>query len=284
MIVTWKYKERGTAYQRLDSRARLIFMLALLFAIIQVWDLRILLLFLAAALIQYRASRLTFGETRAFWTIMGVFITFITVVTFLTGRGGVGIFSDTHILWQGGQGWLALTISSERLAFAASQFVRLGTMALLVGVFPYTIHPARYGITFRSLGLRDTWAVATDLAFRFVPNLAHDFSTTMDAQRARGYELERAGGLIRALRNLAPLIVPVTIGAILKGEELIDAMDLRAFNTGKRTWYHQLAYRLPDYLLLALGLGTLATVTVLNFALPGFGDLWVPAWLSALAR
>src|SRR6185503_9315941 len=120
-----------------------------------------------------------------------------------------------------------LTISSERLAFAISQFVRLVSMVLLVSVFPYTIHPARYGVTFKGLGMSDKFAVATDLAFRFVPSLTQDFATTMDAQKARGYELERAGGLIRALRNLAPLLVPVTIGAILKGEELIDAMDLR---------------------------------------------------------
>lgn len=284
MLVTWKYKERNTAYQRLDPRARVVFMLALLFAIIQVWDLRILLGFLAVAVIQYAATRLTFRETRAFWTIMGVFVTFITVVTFLTGRGGLDVFSDDHVIWQGGSGWFALTISAERIAFGLSQFVRLVAMALLVGVFPYTIHPARYGVTFRGLGLRDTYAVATDLAFRFVPNLANDFATTMAAQRARGYELERAGGLIRALRNLAPLIVPVTIGAILKGEELIDAMDLRAFTTGRRSWYHRLVYRAPDYLLLAAGVGTLAAVTLLNVVVRGFGDLWVPAWLLALAR
>jgi energy-coupling factor transport system permease protein len=278
MLIAWKYRERGTRYQRLNPRVRLLVILALVFSIIQIWDLRVLLVFFALAVLQYIAARLSWREMRLTWTILGAFITMITLLTFLTGRGGLNVFEDTQILWQG-QGVLAwLTVSVERVSFALAQFVRLLTMALVVVVFPYTIHPARYGVIFKGLGASDQVAVATDLAFRFVPSLGNDFATTMDAQKARGYELERAGGVVRALRHLAPLIVPVTIGAILRGEELIDAMDLRAFGTGPRTWLVQLPMTRADYLLLALGLGTLALVTLLNLFVPAFGGLWVPSW------
>jgi energy-coupling factor transport system permease protein len=278
MLIAWKYRERGTRYQRLNPRVRLLVILALVFSIIQIWDLRVLLVFFALAVLQYIAARLSWREMRLTWTILGAFITMITLLTFLTGRGGLNVFEDTQILWQG-QGVLAwLTVSVERVSFALAQFVRLLTMALVVVVFPYTIHPARYGVIFKGLGASDQVAVATDLAFRFVPSLGNDFATTMDAQKARGYELERAGGVVRALRHLAPLIVPVTIGAILRGEELIDAMDLRAFGTGPRTWLVQLPMTRADYLLLALGLGTLALVTLLNLFVPAFGGLRVPSW------
>ncbi len=103
--------------------------------------------------------------------------------------------------------------------------------------------------------------------------------TTMEAQRAHGYELERAGGLIKALRNLAPLIVSVTIGAIMRGEDLIDAMDLRAFGTGPRTWLHTLPMIFWDWLLLIFGVGTFVVVSLLNLFVPAFGQLWVPLWL-----
>jgi energy-coupling factor transport system permease protein len=276
MLIAWKYKERATIYQRLNPRVRLVVILALSLAIIQVWDLRILLGFFAVAVLQYAAAGLTWRETRVSWIVLATFISFITLLTFLTGRGGLNVFEDTQILWQG-QGWFGwLTISVERIAFALAQFVRLFTIALLSIVFPYTIHPARYGVIFKGLGANDQVAVATDLAFRFVPSLGNDFATTIDAQRARGYELERAGGILRAIRNLAPLIVPVTIGAVLKGEELIDAMELRAFGTGPRTWTVQLPMLWADYLLLILGVGALVTVTMLNLFVPSFGALWVP--------
>ncbi len=279
MLVAWRYKERGTAYQRLNPRVRLVVILALLLAVIQVWDLRVLLAFLAFAALQFAASRLTFREVRYTFIVLAVFITFIVLLTFLTGRGGLNVFSDSTILWQGRIGPFPFTLSSERIAYGITQAVRLVTMALLVSVFPYTIRPARYGVVCKGLGLGDKVAVATDLAFRFVPSLANDFSTTMDAQKARGYELERAGGVAKALRNLAPLIVPVTIGAIMRGEELVDAMDLRAFGTGPRTWSVVLAMRWIDWALLAAAVGVLVFVTMLNLFAPSFGNLWVPPFL-----
>ncbi|HEC36214.1 MAG TPA: energy-coupling factor transporter transmembrane protein EcfT, partial [Anaerolineae bacterium] len=59
MLIAWRYRERDTIIQRLDPRARLIFMLAMLFSIIQFWDLRIMLLFLGVGVLQYTLARLT---------------------------------------------------------------------------------------------------------------------------------------------------------------------------------------------------------------------------------
>ena len=280
MLVAWRYKERGTAYQRLNPRVRLVVILALLLAVIQVWDLRVLLAFLAYSILQFAVSRLTLREVRYSFIILSIFITFIVLLTFLTGRGGLNVFSDTTVLWEGRLlGLFPFTLSSERIAYGIAQAVRLVSLALLVIVFPYTIHPARYGVVFKGLGMGDKVAVATDLAFRFVPSLANDFSTTMDAQKARGYELERAGGVVKALRNLAPLIVPVTIGAIMRGEELVDAMDLRAFGSGPRTWSVVLPMRWIDWALLAAAIAVLVVVTMLNCFTPTFGNLWVPPFL-----
>jgi energy-coupling factor transport system permease protein len=283
-MVTWRYKDRPTLYQRLDPRTRIVsvLLLSLALTVLQIWDLRLILPFLALGVVQFWVTGLTLRETRGVWFVMFFLATMLTLLTLLTGNGGFDVFTDTHIIWQGPFPWLLL--SSERLAFAIAQFTRIVTIVLLFAPLPFTLHPARYGITFRQLGVGDRFAVATDLAFRFVPNLAQDFTTTMDAQKARGYELDRAAGLFKALRNLAPLLVPVTIGAILKGEDVIDAMDLRAFGTGRRTWYHRLVYRAADYLLLAFSIAVFVGFILLKIGLPGFGDLWVPQALIDLAR
>jgi energy-coupling factor transport system permease protein len=121
-----------------------------------------------------------------------------------------------------------------------------------------------------------------DLAFRFVPTLGRDFSITLDAQRARGYEVEKvSGGLIAQIRKLAPLIVPVTINAIVGAEDIIDAMDLRAFGIGPRTWVHRLTYLRRDKVLIAISALVFAGSTVLSFV--GIGQLWVPQALLRLA-
>ena len=118
-----------------------------------------------------------------------------------------------------------------------------------------------------------------DLAFRFIPTLGRDFAITMDAQRARGYELDSLnGGIVSRLRRLAPLLVPVTLQSIFMGEEVIDAMDLRAFGVRPRTWMRKLQYAPRDYAFIALGVGILAFLIVLRIM--GYGDFWIPPFLS----
>ena len=287
MLVTWKYRERDTIIQRLDPRARIIFMLCAFFSIIQFWDLRYLLGFLVLALAQMALARLGWRETRRFWLFIIVISFALSLMTALTGRGGVGVYAQEHTLWRGEfhllEATLALAVSAERLTFMVAQIVRIFSFAALAVVIPYTVHPARYGIAFRRLGVPDKFAFAMDLAFRFIPSLGQDFQMTLDAQRARGYELERiGGGIIRQIRNMAPLLIPVTIGAIVRGEEVIDAMDLRAFGTGPRTWQEELHYTPRDYALTVFSVLLLLGSTVLH--LLGYGGFWVPAWLLALAR
>jgi energy-coupling factor transport system permease protein len=124
----------------------------------------------------------------------------------------------------------------------------------------------------------DKFAYAMDLTMRFIPTFGRDFQLTMDAQRARGYELEKiSGGVIQQVRKLGPIFVPVTIHAIISSEDIIDAMDLRAFGVGPRTWTDVLTYRTRDRFLIAFGI-LMVTVTI-TLAAMGFGSFWVPEQL-----
>ena len=98
----------------------------------------------------------------------------------------------------------------------------------------------------------------------------------MDAQRARGYEMEALkGGIVAKLRRLAPLIIPVTMQATVTGEDVIDAMDLRAFDTNKRTWIKELHYARRDYFMLGLGACIFVTCCLLKWVF-GVGGFFVP--------
>jgi energy-coupling factor transport system permease protein len=289
MLIAWRYRERDTVIQRLDPRARIIFMLAMLFSIIQFWDLRIMLLFLGIALGQYALARLTWRETRRVWILISFITLFMAILTFLTGRGGVEYaYHEEHLIRRLGPlslpivGWqISLDITAEKTIFAISQLARMYTITVMAITIPYTVDPSLYGVTFRGLGLPDKFAYAMDLAFRFVPTLGRDFSITLDSQRARGYEVEKlSGGIVAQIRRLAPLLVPVTINAIVSAEDIIDAMDLRAFGVGPRTWMHQLTYRRADKALIAAGVLMFVASTVLGFT--GIGGLWVPEALLRL--
>ncbi len=285
MLVTWRYRERqGSLIQSFDPRAWFIFFACFLFSTLMFWDFRILLGFALTALFFVLTSRLRWQEMRRAWLFMLYFIAFYTLLTFLTGRGGSEVYRQERILTTLTApfslfGWTpTLQVTIQRIFFAISQMLRLFSIASMTILIPYSINPAHYGIAFRGLGLPDKFAYAMDLTMRFVPSYGRDFQLTLDAQRARGYELEKlSGGLVAQVRKMTPLIVPVTIHAIIGSEDIIDAMDLRAFGVGPRTWLEELHYRRRDYVLIAIAVVLL--LLSLGLSMFGIGAFWVPPGL-----
>ena len=287
MLVAWRYRKREHSFiQSFDPRAWLIFYACVLVSTLAFWDVRYLLPFFLLACFVLLTSGVKWQDIRrAFLFIIG-FIFMFAFLTFLTGRGGTEVYEQEHLIRRLEAsftilGWRpALDITVERAFFGVAQFVRVFTLGVLTVLIPYSLDPALYGITFRGLGLPDKIAYAMDLTMRFIPTFARDFQLTMDAQKARGYELEKiGGGLFAQVRKLGPLMVPVTIHAIIGSEDIIDAMDLRAFGIGPRAWLQVLAYQRRDRILIWVGAATLVVSVVISMG--GLGQFWVPPGLIA---
>ncbi|MGD2207552.1 MAG: energy-coupling factor transporter transmembrane component T [Anaerolineae bacterium] len=288
MLVTWRYRDRGSIIQTFDPSAWIVFYLCFIAATLFFWDIRYLLPLLVIALVSVFGSRITWRESRRAWMFIGAFVVFFALLTFLTGRGGVEVYEVEHdlaVLRAPFElfGWRpTLRVTAERMMFALSQLARVFSLASMTILIPYTLNPAHYGVAFRRLGLPDKFAYAMDLTMRFIPTFGRDFQQTMDAQRARGYEIEKlSGGLFAQVRKLAPLIVPVTIHAIAGSEDIIDAMDLRGFGVGPRTWLTKLEYRKRDVALMIFG-GVILVASLLA-SLFGYGQFWVPDFLIRLS-
>jgi len=288
MLVSWRYRKRENSFiQKFDPRAWLIFYACFLFATLSFWDMRFLLPFFIVAFFVLFTSGVTWKEIRrAFLFIIG-FVFFFAILTFLTGRGGTELYEEEHLIREFKAsfsilGWTpTLKITAERLFFAVSQLVRVSSIAIMTILIPYSLDPALYGITFKGLGMPDKFAYAMDLTMRFIPTFGRDFQLTMDAQRARGYELEKlSGGLIEQVRKMGPIFVPVTIHAIIGSEDIIDAMDLRAFGVGPRTWLQVLDRDFKDRVLIWLGVAILVGSIALGMF--GLGNFWVPEFMFTL--
>lgn len=283
MNITPRYLGRGSWLSRRDPRVLILVLACYVFAAIQVWDLRILVPMAVVAAIYYRSAGIPWRSVRANWAYVAFFISFIVVVnTLLTGgelRGFVA--SNLHIYFR--LPLLNTPISAEMLCYAGAQLLRFGSMAAMGFPIAFAVAPGDIGPTFARLRVPYKFAYGLDLTFRFVPSMAADMQTTMDAQRIRGYEWDRApGGPIGRMRRLGPLLVPVTINAIVGAEDTIDAMDLRGFGTGRRTWLRELAYGSVDWAVLAGFVALLVTVTILSFT--GHTRLWVPDFLIGLSH
>jgi len=273
-----RYLGRGSWLARRDPRLLLLVVALFVFAIVQVWDVRLLLALDVIAAAYYRSARIPFGQVRLLWAYIAFFVTVVVFANTLLTAGEVRAINEAHLHVFFRLPLLGTPISAESVTYAIAQYMRFGAMAAVGFPIAFAIAPGDIGPAFARLGVPYKFAYALELTFRFIPSLAADMRTTIDAQRIRGYEWEKIGrGPVGRLRRTVPLLVPVTINAIVGAEDTIDAMDLRGFGTGPRTWLRGLAFDAADWLTLAGFLLIFAVVTWLSFS--GLTRLWVPPFL-----
>jgi energy-coupling factor transport system permease protein len=282
MNIAPRYLGRGSWLARRDPRLLLIGLALFVFTVIQVWDLRILAFLAVIAALYYRSAGIPFRTVRVQWGYVLFFITFVVLAnTLLTGGELRGYTADElHVFFT--LPLLGTPISAESVTYAIAQYLRFLSMAAVGLPIAYAIAPGDIGPAFARLGVPYKFAYGLELTFRFVPSLADDLQTTIDAQRLRGYEWEKRGRTpIGKLTRTIPLLTPVTINAIVGAEDTIDAMDLRGFGTQPRTWLRQLEFDRTDRMVLVAFALLLLLVTVLSFS--GHTLLWVPDELVRLA-
>ena len=85
------------------------------------------------------------------------------------------------------------------------------------------------------------------IALRFIPILLDETDKIMKAQKARGADFE-SGGLIRKVKAMVPLLVPLFISAFRRANDLAMAMEARCYHGGEgRTQMKPLIYQKRDY-------------------------------------
>ncbi len=132
-------------------------------------------------------------------------------------------------------------------------------------VFFLTTSPDHLGLALEQSHVPYEFCFAFTTAVRFVPVLAEEAQTIMDAQKARGLELER-GNFIKRIRNYIPILIPLIVSAIRRSLELAEAMESRAWGaTEKRTNLYVLRLKKPDYVLALISVLVLALAIYVRF-------------------
>lgn len=112
-------------------------------------------------------------------------------------------------------------------------------------------------------------AMMMSIALRFIPILLEETDKIMKAQIARGADFE-SGNLVKKVKSLVPLLVPLFISAFRRANDLAMAMEARCYRGGDhRTKMKPLIYKKRDaiaYLVILLYL--IVCVVLGNLSLP----------------
>jgi len=197
---------RGTSvYHRLDPRVKLL-VSALMFVttllVRAVYELILVLAFMIAiaaiAAVLKRVAR-----TMAFTALFSAFIFVLNIV---------------------------FTRNLETSLLYAIRFVAI---VVSTSLFFITTSPDELEQVMKTFRLPRDVVFAFVTAVRFIPVMMLDTIQIMDAQKSRGLELEK-GNLLRRVRNMIPVLIPLVVNSVVRSGELAEAMESRAYGAVPR--------------------------------------------------
>ncbi len=167
------------------------------------------------------------------------------------------------------------TVIPQDIEYATAITLRFVVLVESFSVFFLTTSPDHLGLALEQSRIPYEFCFAFTTAVRFVPVLAEEAQTIMDAQKARGLELEK-GNFLKRIRNYIPILIPLIISAIRRSLELAEAMESRAWGAiKKRTNLYVLKIRRADILLVLFSILILIIGAYIRLyvSLPSFSDI-----------
>ena len=105
------------------------------------------------------------------------------------------------------------------------------------------------------------------IALRFIPTLLEETDKIMQAQKARGADME-SGGIIKRVKALVPILVPLFVSAFRRAYDLATAMECRCYQGGSgRTRMKSLHMTAIDYKVAVFMVFVACGVILLNIFL-----------------
>ena len=160
MNVAPRYLGRGSWLSRRDPRVLVLALAMYVFAVIQVWDIRILAVMAAIAFTYYRSAGIPFRSVRLNWGYVLFFVSFVVLAnTLITGGELRGArLEELHIYFR--LPLLNTPISAESVTYALAQLLRFFSMAAMGFPLAFAIAPGDIGPAFARLGIPDKFAYA----------------------------------------------------------------------------------------------------------------------------
>ena len=250
-ITLGQYYQTDSLLHRLDPRVKLVGTFVYLISLFVVDSFPGYLLAALFLFAMIRLSNVPFRYiVRGMKTILFLLLITVCFNLFLT---------PGEVVWQA---WI-FKITKEGISFAAKMAVRLSLLILGSSIMTLTTTPTQLTDALESLmrPLKKVRvpvheiAMMMSIALRFIPILMEETDKIMKAQQARGADFE-SRNLIKKIKSLVPLLVPLFISAFRRANDLAMAMEARCYRGGEgRTKMKPLVYGAKDrvaYVVLAV--------------------------------
>jgi len=268
-ITIGQYLPTGSAVHRLDARTKLIGIGLLILSIITISSVSGLMALLVVIIGLVLLARVPLGFALGGLRPALPVLIIIAILQLLFGWGASAdlVCPDLWSFW-------IFKITGCSILTVIAMLLRLVALILLTGMLTMTstISELTHGIEkllrpLQKIGFPShELAMVFTIALRFVPTLAEELEKLLKAQVARGADIRLGANPIQRIRHFLPVLIPLFLTTLRRGELLIEAMEARGY-TGSvgRSHYVQLQMTAKDGLALLLVFGLVVGLIFIPF-------------------
>ena len=265
-----RYSPFNTVVHRIDPRSKIFFMILLFVAIFlqfTLWSTNLIIsgLMLVLLIIVMMISHISFRSLLKSILSMWFLLLFLLVIYVLIPNqtyiypafniGSLTIYYDAFYQWGYIMLRLIMILCTTMILTSTTKPMDL-TNGLEWGMgFLKPIHFPAHEI-----------AMTISIALRFIPTILDETNRIMKAQSSRGVDFTH--GIVKRVRAIVSLIIPLFVSAIERSEELANAMEARGYDPrAKRTHFHVMHFKLVDlvsFLFVAAVFGGVLTLFIID--------------------
>ncbi len=227
---------------RLDARSKILLLIAYIVFIFAAQNYVSLLLITLSSLLIVFLTRIKFMMYLKSMRVILFVVIFTGILNIFYGTG--------NVLWE----WQFIRITDGGLSNALFVTIRISTLVMVSSILTFTTSPSDLTdalekimkpLTVFHVKVHEI-AMMMTIALRFIPVLLEETDKIMNAQKARGADME-SGGVIKRIKALIPVLIPLFVSSFRRATDLAMAMECRCYNGGSgRTRMKQLKFTLTD--------------------------------------
>lgn len=263
-ITFGQYYPARSIVHRLDARAKILLLIAYLVITFCTFNFISLAAVVAVAIMFITFS----GVPAKFYFKSLKVIIFIVIFTSV-----LNLFYGTgEPLWQ----WGIFKITQNGINRAIFVTVRIICLILASSCLTFTTSPTELTDAIESLMKPlgkikfpvHEIALMMSLALRFIPTLLDETDKIMQAQKARGADMD-SGNLLHKIKSMLPILIPLFVSAFRRAYDLATAMECRCYRGGSgRTRMKRMKMRTKDVISLVSMALFIGGVIVCNIMIP----------------
>lgn len=170
-----------------------------------------------------------------------------------------------------------IRITDEGIDFAIKMLLRLSLLVLGASMLTFTttsteltdgLESLMKPLKYIKVPVHDI-ALIMSIALRFIPSLVEETNKIMNAQKARGAQID-TGSFFARVKAMLPILIPLFVSAFRRADELADALDARCYNaTENRTKMKVLKFGAIDFIGIFVIVVFAALIIVDKYVLGG---------------